>query len=269
MAETVMTRNIPWTFLVSRGAGAMEPEALDGAWNMAIDHALFEHAQQTGRPALRFYRWDPATLSLGRNQPAHVDADALQSRGYGLVRRPTGGMAVLHDHELTYSVAVPVGVLGSPRESYQQINVALLEGLRSLGAGAQVATDGAATKRIASCFAEPAAGELLVDARKLVGSAQRCESRTLLQHGSILIDGDQTEIATLIAGSAGGEPAIGLAQVLGRAPGWSELVGALAMGFVSRLGISLAPAGLTPELLGRAKELRRQYLSHEWTWRLR
>jgi len=246
----------------------MEPEALDGAWNMAIDHALFEHAQATGQPALRFYRWDPATLSLGRNQAARVDAEALAARGYGLVRRPTGGMAVFHDRELTYSVAVPVGLIGSPRETYQQINAALLDGLRGLGVGAQVATEGAATGRLASCFAEPAAGELLVDARKLVGSAQRYENRTLLQHGSILIEGDQTEIAALIPDSGAGEAAIGLAQVLGRVPGWNELVGALATAFAVRLGISLAPGGLAPELVARATELRRHYLSREWTWRL-
>lgn len=267
--EVARTGEVRWTFLVSRAGAGSVPEALDGAWNMAIDHALFEHAQTTGQPALRFYRWAPGALSLGRNQPARVDLEALAARGYGLVRRPTGGMAVLHDRELTYSVVVPVGVLGSPRASYQRINAALLEGLRSLGAGAQLATEGAATKRLATCFGEPAAGELLVDARKLVGSAQRCESRTLLQHGSILIDGDQTEIARLIPDSGNGEPAIGLAQALGRVPDWSELVGALATGFAIRLGISLAPAPLAPDLLARATELRQHYLSDDWTWRVR
>ncbi|HEV2149493.1 MAG TPA: hypothetical protein VGR37_18985, partial [Longimicrobiaceae bacterium] len=101
---------------------------------MAVDAALAESVRQGGLPVLRFYRWDPPCLSLGRNQPAagRYDLDALRARGVDVVRRPTGGRAVLHDRELTYSVAVADGALGGPRECYAAVNRALVAGLRRL-----------------------------------------------------------------------------------------------------------------------------------------
>src|SRR5688500_8057100 len=162
---------------------------------MAIDHALFESVQNGAPPTLRFYRWDPPCLSLGRNQPARVAMSELRQRGLDLVRRPTGGLAVLHDRELTYSVCVRVDQLGSPRAAYAVINRALLGGLVRFGVPAESAgenTSAAAFRRAGSCFAGTAPGEVGVRGRKLIGSAQRCERRTILQHGSILLGGDQT-----------------------------------------------------------------------------
>src|SRR5512142_3215722 len=124
----------PWR-LVEPGA-APRP----GAENMAIDRAVAASVEAGGRPALRFYYWDPPCLSLGRNQPARgvYDAAAAAARGIDIVRRPTGGRAVLHDRELTYGVAVRVGELGSPRETYAAVNRALVAGLRRLGVPALV-----------------------------------------------------------------------------------------------------------------------------------
>ena len=112
---------------------------VDGATNMAIDEAiLYALADGVGRPTLRFYQWDPPCLSLGYNQPcAEVDELACSHLGYTWVRRPTGGRAILHTDELTYSLVVPgteTRVAGGVVESYRQLSLGLLAGLRSLGA---------------------------------------------------------------------------------------------------------------------------------------
>src|SRR5690606_33073590 len=226
-----------------------------GAENMALDHALFESVQTGGLPAVRFYRWDPPCLSLGRNQPAadRIDRARMERAGVDVVRRPTDGLAVWHDRELTYAVVVPVGVLGSPRETYVAVNRALVAGLRRLGVRAEVSGGGrGATSRTAAsgallgdaggvCFREAAPGEVVAGGRKLIGSAQRTERRVVLQHGSLLLDGDQRIVAELIPGPAGPPPAT-LRDVLGRIPDWPELVSAMRAGFEEALGIRLAPA---------------------------
>ncbi|HLM68541.1 MAG TPA: hypothetical protein VK358_13475, partial [Longimicrobium sp.] len=90
-----------------------------GAWNMAVDEALAQSVRAGEPPVLRVYRWSPPCLSLGRNQPSGgYDRDEIRRRGLDVVRRPTGGRAVLHHRELTYSVAAAEGVLGGPRQAY-------------------------------------------------------------------------------------------------------------------------------------------------------
>lgn len=120
------------------------------------------------------------------------------------------------------------------------------------------------------CFQEAAAGELLVRGRKLVGSAQRCEKRTILQHGSILIAGDQSEVFELEhRGPAGAEPSActGIQALIGRLPGWQELEDAIAAGFVEECGIEFEPNTLTHEEAMRVRRLRARFRSSEWTWR--
>ncbi len=249
-----------------------------GAENMAIDHVLLESVQAGNRPVLRLYRWDPPCLSLGRNQPVPGPGVATSASvlGIDLVRRPTGGMAVFHDRELTYSVAAGVGVLGSPRESYRAINRALVAGLRHLGVAAEIAPERPAwERRVADwatpCFDAAAPGEVVVAGRKLVGSAQRCERRTLLQHGSILLEGDQREAARLLTGArhdGTAAPAVAsLASVLGAIPGWDDLVLALGQGFEDALGVRLERDALSAAEEARADELVERYRSDEWTWR--
>ncbi|HLU24200.1 MAG TPA: lipoate--protein ligase family protein [Longimicrobiales bacterium] len=251
-----------------------------GAENMALDHALFESVQTGGLPAVRFYRWDPPCLSLGRNQPAadRIDRARMERAGVDVVRRPTGGLAVWHDRELTYAVVVPVGVLGSPRETYVAVNRALVAGLRRLGVRAEVSGGGrGATSRTAAsgallgdaggvCFREAAPGEVVAGGRKLIGSAQRTERRVVLQHGSLLLDGDQRIVAELIPGPAGPPPAT-LRDVLGRIPDWPELVSAMRAGFEEALGIRLAPAAPSPGERARIEALVEHYRSAAWTWR--
>ncbi len=239
---------------------------------MAIDQLLFETAQKSGAPALRFYRWSPPCLSLGRNQPATVDTEKLNRLGVDLVRRPTGGLAVLHDRELTYAVALPIGMLGSPRVTYETINQSLLSGLARLGLrvaeSAVTDTNVVMSRAGGSCFAGSAPGEVVVRGQKLVGSAQRCEQRTILQHGSILLDGDQSLADELLGRSASAITATTLRSALGRVPEWSELVSALTAAFQAELGIALAPAGLTAAELARVGELANHFASAEWTWRV-
>jgi lipoate-protein ligase A len=265
-------RNV-WRLLVDTSEPANSlPEARPGAENMAVDQALFESAQHDGTPALRFYRWTPACLSLGRHQSATVDLARLERAAIDLVRRPTGGLAVLHDCELTYCVVLPVGLLGSPRETYETINQSLLMGLSRLGVRAmESATVDSGPKifRVAgSCFAGSAPGEVVVRGRKVIGSAQRCEQRTILQHGSILLDGKQTLADELLGRNASDQSAITLRAVLGRLPDWAELVRALTDSFQQELGIALAPAGLSAREHTRVHELTSFFASREWTWRV-
>jgi lipoyl(octanoyl) transferase len=188
--------------------GAASPAPAPGARNMAVDHALLESVQQGGRPVLRLYRWDPPCLSFGRNQRACgiYDEARIRAAGVDVVRRPTGGLAVLHDRELTYCVLAPADALGGPRRAYHLINSALVAGLASLGVPAAVAGAGSGPDPIGDaampCFQAPAAGEVVAGGRKLVGSAQRCEGRTLLQHGSILLDGSQAAVLDMLSDAA-------------------------------------------------------------------
>ena len=201
---------------------------------MARDVALMRRARETGEIVFSIYEWTRPTLSLGRNQRAQgcYDLDAISSRGIDVVRRPTGGRALLHNREVTYSVTAPLAESASLRESYDRINRILLEGLLSLGVGAAVA--GSSSRALPPtdmpCFAEPSAGELISDNRKLVGSAQWRDNGALLQHGSILIGNDQTMIAELAADPTDDHdvpvPAT-LAETLGYAPSVAEVADAM------------------------------------------
>ena len=160
---------------------------------MRIDESLLDEVVQSGRAFLRLYRWDPPTLSIGRNQPLAEVA----CRGVPVVRRPTGGQAVWHEHEVTYAVAAPIAMFGSLRGAYREIHARLARALRSLGIDAMLAAAAAVrpSSRPAACFAMPAGGEILVQGRKLVGSAQVRRRDAFLQHGSILLGGSQEIVA--------------------------------------------------------------------------
>ena len=164
-----------------------------GAWNMAVDEAILGAVAEGRAPlTLRFYRWRPACLSLGYFQAAAVvDAKACEERGVDVVRRPTGGRAILHGDELTYSVTLPLSALGrslTVSASYQRLSQALLEGLRTAGFPVTVAVATAARARPGpACFDEPATHELLLHGKKVVGSAQVRRFGAVLQHGSILV----------------------------------------------------------------------------------
>ena len=245
-----------------------------GAWNMAVDAALMEAVRGGAPPVLRFYRWNPPCLSLGRNQPAAgcYDLEALRAAGVEVVRRPTGGRAVLHDRELTYSVVAADGALGGPRESYAAINRALVAGLRRLGVQARLQPRTAArapAPSLAPCFKEPAEGEVVAGGRKLVGSAQLREDGVLLQHGSLLLEGDQREVRAWTLGAEpadGGEAPASLAELCGAAPSWERLTIALAAGWEEATGTSLTPGGLSAVEAADAGRIRARFADPAWTW---
>jgi lipoate-protein ligase A len=178
--------------------------------NMAIDEAILTaHSEGKVPPTVRFYGWNPATLSIGYFQKAQeVDCEKLQQEGIGFVRRPTGGRAVLHDKELTYSIIVSETYPGIPRnvtEAYRVLSEGLLQGFRALGLSAemvQLASDEEKEKYAsagsAACFDSPSWYELVVEGRKVAGSAQVRQKDVVLQHGSILLDMDTDQLFRLL-----------------------------------------------------------------------
>jgi lipoate-protein ligase A len=167
---------------------------------MSLDMALLDRAEQDGDGWLRLYQWEPHCLSFGRHEPASrsYDIERIRTLGVDTVRRPTGGRAVWHAHELTYAVAAPWYVFGSLRAAYLAIHRLLGEVLGSLGIQTSLAPS-VPTAGLGSggCFCQAVGGEVLVGERKVVGSAQLRRGTAFLQHGSILLDGDQRVVAQL------------------------------------------------------------------------
>lgn len=257
--------------------------AAPGAWNMALDEALMG-AGRGGRVTLRFYRWRPACLSLGRNQEARgrYDREELRGRGIQVVRRPTGGRAVYHDRELTYSLTAPADRWGGLRESYRRVNRALLRGLRGVGVAVGAAGEGKRRESprpsLRACFRDPLPGEIVARGRKLIGSAQWRRGGALLQHGSILLHDDQEVVERVRRGrgaAAGAAPggtgelrAAALAELPRGVPPLGRLVAALRRGVEEELGVRVSAApGPERAELEEAERLSERYSSPEWTWR--
>ena len=242
-----------------------------GSENMALDEALMARARTTGEWVLRVYSWSAPTLSLGRHQNALLayDPAALANAGVAVVRRPTGGRAVLHDREVTYSVTGPAVDAGALPESYRRINRLLVDGLRSLGIAAEVADVMRAPKPdFSPCFERPSAGELMVAGRKLAGSAQWREQGALLQHGSILVDGDQAPVSALLREpSAPSTPPATLRSLLGRDATVTEVAAALFDALRRHEDPRASELTAEPTITDAATRLRPRYESAGWTWR--
>jgi lipoate-protein ligase A len=252
--------------------------AAPGAWNMAIDEALAESvAAGAGPPVLRLYRWAPPCLSLGFTQPsAAADAAFCAARGVDVVRRPTGGRAVLHHLELTYGFAAPLG--SGPftfdlQAAYRTICAALVEGLARLGVPARLSGTPEEpmirpTEAI-PCFVGPAAGEVIVGGRKLIGSAMRRVGDAILQHGAILEGWDGALQAGCLGlpDDASLRPAVvTLADLLGAAPAPEAHAAAIAAGFETAFGVVLEESSLNAVERERAKLLARDRYGHpRWT----
>ena len=201
-----------------------------GEYNMATDETLLAEVARIGGGGayLRLYRWDPPTLSVGRNQQ-------ITFSGVPIVRRPTGGQAVWHDDEVTYAVVAPIALFGSLRKAYCEIHTRLARALRALGVEAVLAPAHPPIRPSAhppSCFAAPVGGEILVNGHKLVGSAQRRHGDAFLQHGSILLSGSQQHV-----GAAGGATTVG--EALGRPVTFDEV----AQAIIATWGEPFAAAG--------------------------
>jgi lipoate-protein ligase A len=252
----------------------------DGATNMAVDEAIL-HAVAADRapPTLRLYAWVPPCLSLGRAQKmGDVDLNALKATGFDLVRRPTGGKAILHIDELTYSVVAPETeprVAGGIVESYRRLSAGLINGLEKLGIMGIVADQRARNRRLSGpvCFEVPSDYEITASGKKLVGSAQMRAQGAVLQHGALPLHGDIARICPLL--DARPDPARMRARattvktVLSKRITWDEAATALAEGFSQALNLRLEPGSLTEEELAQAKRLKKQkYATQVWIWRV-
>ena len=239
---------------------------------MALDEALMARARRTGEPVLRVYGWSSPTLSLGRNQRARglYDLARLAATGVGVVRRPTGGRALLHHREVTYSVTAPCAADGALWTEYARINALLASALAALGAPVTAAAPAtrASLPSATPCFAEPARGELVLGERKLVGSAQWRDRGALLQHGSILVDDDQGAIADLMCDPVPPlASAATLRDALGRAPSVTEVADALFDAVRVHADPSARPLGADSLLDREAANLAARYRDDAWTWR--
>jgi lipoate-protein ligase A len=244
---------------------------LSGVENMALDEALLERAGTSGNAVLRVYSWAEPTLSFGRNQATRgtYDPERARERGIAVVRRPTGGRSLLHYREITYSVTAPVEKAGSLRESYTRINRLLVDGLARVGVAVEVASprERSLAPSAAPCFERPAAGELVVDDRKLVGSAQWRDQGAMLQHGSILVEDDQSLVSLLATDVALPRPAATLKESLGRTPAVVEVATAM-FDAVRELECPTADVLEMDAALDAAKaRLAARYLDDCWTWR--
>lgn len=241
-----------------------------GTYNMALDEALMRASQRTGNAWFRVYGWDTPTLSLGRNQRAKglYDLESAKRIGVAIVRRPTGGRALLHHREITYSVAMPARSAAAASAAYAFINEVLMDGLRTLGVSATRATGVThAPPGLRPCFDAPSAHEIVVGERKLVGSAQWRRDGTLLQHGSILVRDDQGLIQQLLREPLAEMPAAAsLGEALGRDPTLEEASAPLCAALEARVGAR--PDAFEPGAIASdVTELERHYAADAWTWR--
>lgn len=244
-----------------------------GAENMARDIALQARAARTGETVFSVYSWSRPTLSFGRNQPASglYDLDRIRAAGIDVVRRPTGGRAILHNHEVTYSVTAPLEDAAPLRETYSRINRILQNGLSRLGVTVVPATSSerAVVPSVRPCFETPAEGELVARGSKLVGSAQYREDGALLQHGSILVNDDQSSLPDFAKSAAESEwvpaPAT-LHALLGRSPDPAEVAEAM-FGAVRSLEDERAIELDEAEVRDAALEHVSHFLDEGWTWR--
>jgi lipoyl(octanoyl) transferase len=265
---------------------------LDGPSNMAVDEAiLLAVAEGAARPTLRFFAWTPPCLSLGYAQPAgEVDLQRLAELGYDLVRRPTGGRAILHTDELTYSVIAPMTearVRGGVVESYQQLSAGLMWGLMRLGL--QVRADKKYARREGGgangpvCFETPSNYEITVglndQPRKLLGSAQVRKHGVVLQHGTLPLHGDIGRICDVLVFPTEddrarvrrrvNQRATTVSQVIGSEISWQVAAAEMAAGFGAALRLQLELGELSPAEQARADTLRAEkYASDVWNKRV-
>lgn len=260
----------------------------DGSWNMAVDEALLERVyNQQSPPVLRLYAWAPPCLSLGYAQTIKdVNLGQLHERGWQLVRRPTGGKAILHTDELTYSVIAPTDeprLKGGVLESYLRLSTAILAALRrlqlpvqaqELSPGSQASSDSGPV-----CFEVPSNYEITLNGKKLVGSAQARKKEGILQHGTLPLYGDLTRITEVLnftdpaqrqsAAERLLERATTVEMALGKTLAFNTAAAAFVQGFRETLQLEFESIPLTSAEEGLAAQLAASKYSHpDWTGRV-
>ena len=262
----------------------------DPCYNMAMDEALLNFVSRGEiDPVIRFYTWNPATLSIGYFQrlQKEIDIEKVNEKGFGLVRRQTGGRGVLHDKELTYSVIVPESHPNMPStitEAYRVISQGLLEGFKNLGFETYFAVPRSKEEReklkqprSSVCFDAPSWYELVVEGRKIAGSAQTRQKGVILQHGSILQDIDIDELFDMFIfkndrlkakmKEAFVEKAVAINDISDTHITLSEMEKAFEEGFKTGLNIEFKPLELSEQQLAEVKELEEKYRSDDWMFR--
>lgn len=277
----------PWGHMQSNWRLLITPAAT-GSWNMAVDEAVLEScAHGASAPTLRLYAWDPACLSIGFSQPvADVNRDALQKQAWDLVRRPTGGRAILHTDELTYSVIAPLStplVAGSVLQSYSRIAQALLAALSRLALSPRADNEyehpPETELRGPVCFEVPSNYEITVEGKKLIGSAQARRKGGVLQHGTLPICGDLTRITRVLVyptetlRQEAAQRLLGhattLESLLGRPATWEQAAQAFITAFEDQHGLRFETGELTIDETQRAEELvKEKYNNPAWTLRV-
>ena len=267
----------------------------EGGWNMARDEAILTAVGKCeSLPTLRLYGWSPACLSLGSSQKAaDCDLDRIAAHGWGLVRRRSGGRAILHTDELTYSVALPLDhplAAGGVLESYRRISVALLDMAGSIGVDAQLArrstaqnSEGAAGTGHAHglvppvCFETPSDYEIVSGGRKLIGSAQVRILNGVLQHGTLPLSGDLARICDALAfpdeaardesRQAVRDRAITFAEAAGRSLTWDQVAEAMIRAFAATFDLNFVPDSLSGAEIEQAGHLvAERYVTPQWTF---
>ena len=259
-------------------------------YNMAMDEALLNFVSRGEiDPVIRFYTWNPATLSIGYFQrlQKEIDIDKVKEKGYGLVRRQTGGRGVLHDKELTYSVIVPESHPNMPStvtEAYKIISQGLLEGFKNLGFETYFAIprskeerDKLKQPRSSVCFDAPSWYELVVEGRKIAGSAQTRQKGVILQHGSILQDIDIDDLFDMFKFKNERlkakmkenfvQKAVAINDISNQHRTLNEMENAFEAGFKKGLNIDFKPLELTEKQLEEVQELEDKYRSEAWMYR--
>ncbi|MGK8443472.1 lipoate--protein ligase family protein [Staphylococcus epidermidis] len=259
-------------------------------YNMAMDEALLNFVSRGEiDPVIRFYTWNPATLSIGYFQrlQKEIDIDKVKEKGYGLVRRQTGGRGVLHDKELTYSVIVPESHPNMPStvtEAYKIISQGLLEGFKNLGFETYFAIprskeerDKLKQPRSSVCFDAPSWYELVVEGRKIAGSAQTRQKGVILQHGSILQDIDIDDLFDMFIFKNERlkakmkenfvQKAVAINDISNQYITLNEMENAFKSGFKKGLNIDFKPLELTEKQKEEVQELEEKYRSEAWMHR--
>ncbi|MBN1938291.1 MAG: hypothetical protein JW843_01800 [Candidatus Aminicenantes bacterium] len=252
----------------------IDPSPEPGDWNMAVDEHLFRSLTDAPETYVRFYRWARPTASIGFGQTSSrvVDLEFCRTHGVDVVRRPTGGKLVLHHREITYAVVSSdveafTSTLGG---SYRLISRGLVRGLKGLGLQASLAAETPRdyVKGIVPCFSQPAADEIEIEGRKLIGSAQKRIGSRFLQHGSIPLEGDDGLLGP-VARWRETAPQRGmtcLSEALGRTVAFEEAAEALAAGLAGQWSVSFRPHALGPEARAEVEALRRRkYATDAWT----
>lgn len=276
-------KSVKWNFIDS---GLCSP-----SFNMALDEALLNwHSEGLIAPTIRFYGWQPAALSIGYFQKVEkeIDMAAVERFGLGFVRRPTGGRGVLHEHELTYSIIVSEDYPDMPEtvtEAYRVLSEGLLEGFKNLGLAAYFSVPDSDEEianlklpKSAVCFDAPSWYEMVVEGKKVAGSAQTRQKGVILQHGAILIELDAEKLLSLFQFDTAEakarmakkipEKAVAINSLRTEPASLEECIIAFKAGFEQALEIDLEPYILSAEQLEEVKRIEeKKYASDDWNFR--